>query len=114
MPATWNDPPHRWTSYHHDTASNGTCGSLATSGRPVARLVDDGVDAVGERGHQPPGLVGQRRPFVLGDAAQADGAGEQVQLQDAREADGAGENVEVGAAGAEDLGQPAGPAAAQV
>src|SRR5215472_979047 len=36
MPATLNEPPHRWTSYQHETASKGTCGSLATIGRPLA------------------------------------------------------------------------------
>src|SRR5947209_12035977 len=36
MPATLNEPPHRWTWYHHETALKGTCGSLASSGLPLA------------------------------------------------------------------------------
>ncbi len=35
MPATLNEPPERWTSYQHDTASMAMCGSLATMGLPV-------------------------------------------------------------------------------
>src|SRR5215831_4241208 len=35
MPQTLKDPPHRWTSYHHETASNGMCGSLAKRGLPL-------------------------------------------------------------------------------
>src|SRR5262245_2155749 len=34
IPATLNDPPHRWTSCQHETAANAICGSLATSGFP--------------------------------------------------------------------------------
>src|SRR5262249_29128544 len=39
MPAALIDPPHRCTSYQHETASKAMCGSLASSGLPVAVVV---------------------------------------------------------------------------
>src|SRR5687768_6966222 len=36
IPATWYDPPHRWTSCQHPVVPKAMCGSLASRGRPLA------------------------------------------------------------------------------
>src|SRR5262249_60836121 len=66
IPATLNDPPHRWTSCQHETAAKAMCGSLATIGLPVSALAPETTQlllpcpSAGSLMETPTGCVPQR------------------------------------------------------